>query len=71
MSTLITLKRIALQTGDDYLKHSLKLLDNYVDKHDGANMKAFINDRYVTVYDGNVLLLKINTSMLNSVKEEV
>ena len=65
MNTLITLKKIALQREDEYLQRSLKLLDGYIDKHVGANLTAYINDGYVTVYDGDVLLLKILTSMLN------
>lgn len=69
MNTLITLKKIALQREDEYLQRSLKLLDGYIEKHIGTTLTAYISDGYVTVYDGDVLLLKILTSMLNT--EEV
>ena len=67
MATIITLKRICLKKGNEYLKHCLQLIDRYVDKHSGAHIVSYISDRYIAVYDGDVLLLKISTAMLEEV----
>lgn len=64
MSTLMLLKKIALVKEDEYLKKCMKMLDNYVDKHSGANIRAYIEDGAVSVYDGKIFLLKISTVML-------
>ena len=65
MSTLFVIKNLALKMKDEYLKKSMRLLDSYLEKHRNAKIKTYIEDNVVSIYDGQVFLLKVSTAMLN------
>lgn len=71
MNTLDFLKQICLSIEDEYLRHCLELVNNYVEIHGGANISISIHDSYVEVYDGEILLLKISMAMLNNNKKAI
>ena len=65
MSTLLVIKNLALKMKDEYLKKSMRLLDSYLEKHGNAKIRTYIEDNCVSIYDGQVFLLKVSTAMLN------
>lgn len=65
MSTLFTIKNLALKMEDEYLKKSMRLVDTYLEKHGDARIKTYIEDNCVSIYDGQVFLLKVSTVILN------
>lgn len=65
MSTLFTIKNLALKMEDEYLKKSMRLVDAYLEKHGDARIKTYIEDNCVSIYDGQVFLLKVSTVILN------
>lgn len=65
MSTLFVIKNLALKMENEYLKKSMRLLDSYLEKHGNAQIKTYIEDNCVSIYDREVFLLKVSTIMLN------
>ena len=63
MNTLSFLHMIALQEKNEYLKELLKLIYKYLEKHTATNIKILLHDKYLSIYDDKVLLLKISAEV--------
>ena len=64
MSTLISLKILALRNENEYVKKCVRVIEKYLDTHKTNKIVSLIEDDDVLVYDGNILLLRINTTSL-------
>ena len=71
MSTLLVIKKLTLEIGNEYLMKSLKLIDSYLDKHRNAKISTYIEDICIYVYDGPVFLLKVSTIIINAIGGDI
>lgn len=63
MDILLFLHTIALQENNKSLKELLRLIDKYLEKHKATDIKILLHDKYLSIYDDKVLLLKISAEV--------
>lgn len=63
MDILLFLHTIALQENNNSLKELLRLIDKYLEKHKATDIKILLHDKYLSIYDDKVLLLKISAEV--------